>query len=84
MGWDEALRDPSKGWNWSFMSDGIVNPHFMSAFQEFYLRKQESDNLWPTPESIQYQQDLLIQNKQQKCAHNDHGNNNDKINNNDD
>ena len=53
-------------------------PTLCDAFPEFYLHKQESDNLWPTPESIQYQQDLLISRKQQKCVHNDHGNNNDE------
>ena len=41
-------------------------PTLCDAFPEFYLHKQESDNLWPTPESIQYQLDLLISRKQQK------------------
>ena len=49
-------------------------PTLCDAFPEFYLHKQESDNLWPTPESIQYQQDLLISRKQQQNAH-DRGNN---------
>ena len=36
---------------------------YCHAFPEFYLRKQESDNLWPTQEPIQYQQDLLLSEK---------------------
>ena len=62
--WDAMMLGEKPGLKLKFyVGWNCQSALYCHAFPEFYLRKQESDNLWPTQEPIQYQQDLLLSEK---------------------